>query len=78
MKLTETEEELYKLILEKKGLSKSKWEKEQLEEATVKFLAEFTNSKSPVKKAWNNETLSKAKRDLINQETINLLNNKGE
>lgn len=78
MSLSKQEEELFKLILDKKGLSKSKWEKEQLKDATVQFLADFTNDKSAMKKEWNVQTLDKAKRDLITNETIQILNSKGE
>lgn len=78
MSLSKQEEELFKLILDKKGLSKSKWEKEQLKDATVQFLADFTNDKSTMKKEWNVQTLDKAKRDLITNETIQILNSKGE
>lgn len=78
MSLSKEEEELFSLFLSNKGLSKSKWEKEQLEKATVQFLADFSNSKSPLKKEWNKKSLEKAKRQLITEETLNTLKNKGD
>lgn len=76
MKLSKQEELLFDKILEKKNIGKKKWENEILEKKKAEFLIGFTNPKSEIKKEWDEEQLIKAKKDLILDSALNVLNDR--